>query len=200
LANDVKECSLSEKILKIIVERFNQSLVDIYSNIKKRNGKDEYNESVELIKIYENLISEYFEDYFKSKSMASFGNKTYNNRQVEDPLLQHLKFKEVQQSDILLAEQNNNIVSLDPVGKINSESKRNLVAYYKKHPRTCWEVPLQYNESAVLYYFWYTFAKIVDIVIPGRREQPFLNLRFLANPFIFALVMFAMVVIFFIYE
>jgi uncharacterized membrane protein len=38
-----------------------------------------------------------------------------------------------------------NITSSDPLERIDTESKRKLVVYYRKQPRGCWEIPIQYN-------------------------------------------------------
>ncbi len=65
------------------------------------------------------------------------------------------------------------------------------MVFYRKQPRGCWEIPIQYNESVILYYIFFVIARIVDVVIPGRRsrEYPALNLRFLANPITFTVAM-----------
>lgn len=51
-------------------------------------------------------------------------------------------------------------------------------------------MPIQYNESSLLFYLFFFIAKLIDVVIPGRasREYPYLNLRFLANPITFFVV------------
>lgn len=89
---------------------------------------------------------------------------------------------------------------MDPIDRINSESKRSLVAFYRKQPKGCWEIPLQYNESIILYYVWYTVAKILDFVIPGKRQEPILNIRFLANPINFVGTIVLLIVLFLLFK
>lgn len=80
------------------------------------------------------------------------------------------------------------------------DSQRKILSFYRREYRDCWNIPLQYNESVILYYLMYGIAKVVDYAIPGhsKRNSPALNIRVLANPVTFGGFM-ALFIILFLY-
>jgi hypothetical protein len=107
-----------------------------------------------------------------------------------------LEFKEIDESTLETIESSSsNTTSLDIMEKNLNETRQNLVAFYRNKPKQVWEVPVQYNESSILFYIFYALAKIIDVAIPGKREQPLLNLRFLANPITLSLVLVVLFVV-----
>ena len=90
-------------------------------------------------------------------------------------------FENVSESDIIK-------YSDKPESHLNSpenDERISLITYYRRQPKAVWEVPIQYNESTILYYLFYLIAKAIDLITPGKRRSPWLNLRFLASPFNF---------------
>lgn len=81
-------------------------------------------------------------------------------------------------------------------GSVEKNNKTNLVSFYRRQPKSTWEIPIQYHESTLLFYFFYTIARGVDLVIPGRRKEPLLNLRFLASPLNFFIFLFLIIIVY----
>lgn len=96
--------------------------------------------------------------------------------------LNHFKFKEVSERDLKSMSSDSNIISLDGYEKRTPESKKHLVSFYRRDPENIWKAPVQSNEWIILHFLFFSIAKLIDLATPGKRESPWLNLRWLANP------------------
>lgn len=111
-----------------------------------------------------------------------------------------LRFVPISDTQLLQKDDNSNVVPRDGYDQVTSENKKHLISFYRREVYEPWRSPVQSNEWFILFYFFYSIAWVVDLVTPGKRESPWLNLRWLANPINFFGLIALCVVIYLVLE
>ena len=155
--------------------------MNFQKNLKKGEFETAKNE------LYSNLgvIEQYFTNFSSSKKSRDLSTSNYS--------FKAFTFQQISDSDIINYSKKSENYPDD-----HGQDEIRLIEYLRSEPKEPWDVPIQYNESTFLYYFFYSIAKAVDVVTPGKRKTPWLNIRFLASPFYFVLLFLIVLVLKFI--
>lgn len=79
----------------------------------------------------------------------------------------------------------------------NEDFALSVESYKKEIEGNFWKVPLKDSEYQILYDMFYSLAKFLDKLVPGRKpgNEPRINLRYFSNPIVFMVTIIVIVLL-----